>query len=98
MNRDKINILKQVSEKAVAAHVAEKTRLTVAGFKSQERYTMLKDFKAAADAAYAEYSKFTKAQIARELDKIVADERPDREAAARSRSPWKQAKFDAANK
>lgn len=98
MNQAQINILKQVAETAAAAHDAEKTRLTAAGFKSQERYTMLKDLKAAADLAHTEYSKFAKGQIARELDKIITADRPAREAAARSRSAWKQAKFDAANK
>ena len=96
MNQAQIDTLKQVSEAAHAAYESEKARLTEAGFKSQERYTMLKDLKAAADKAHAEYSKFTKGQISRELDKIIAADSPIREAAARARSPWKQAKFDAA--
>lgn len=96
MNQAKIDALKQVSEIAHAALNAEKDRLTAAGFKSQERYTMLKDLKASADKAHAEYSKFAKSQISRELDKIIAADRPAREAAARARSPWKQAKYDAA--
>ena len=80
MNQAKINELKQVSEVAHAAYDAEKARLTEAGFKSQERYTMLKDLKAAADKAHAEYSKFAKGQISKELDKIIAAQAPAQRA------------------
>jgi len=98
MNQAQINILKQIAEAAAAAHDAEKARLTAAGFKSQERYTMLKDLKASADKAHAEYAEFTKGQISHELDKIIAADLPNRQAAARARSPWKQAKYDAAQR
>ncbi len=97
MNTTKINELKQVAEAAQAAYTTEQARLVAAGFKSQERYGLLKAAKAAADQAHAAYAKFAKGQISRELDKIIAADLPARQAAARARSPWKQAKFDAAN-
>ena len=77
---NEINKLKQVAETATSAYDAEKARLTAAGFKSQERYTMLKDLRAVADKAHAEYSKFAKGQIARELDKIIAAQTPAQRA------------------
>ena len=80
MNQAKINELKQASEVAHTAYDAEKARLTAAGFKSQERYTMLKDLKAAADKAHAEYSKFAKGQISKELDKIISAQTPAQRA------------------
>ena len=80
MNQVKINELKQASEVAHAAYNAKKDELTAAGFKSQERYTMLKDLKAAADKAHAESSKFSKGQISRELDKIIAAQTPAQRA------------------
>lgn len=97
MNTNQIEALKQESEVAHAALNSEKARLAAAGFKSAQRYVMLKDLKAAADKAFVEYSKFAKSQIMGELNKIIAADRPARAAAARSRSAWKQAKFDAAN-
>ena len=80
MNRTQIETLKQVSEAAHATLNAEQSRLAAAGFKSQERYTMLKDLKAAADKAHAEYSKFAKGQISLELDKIIATQSPAQRA------------------
>ena len=80
MNQAKIDTLKQVAAKAHEAYTTEQTRLVEAGVKSQERYTMLKDLKAAADKAHAEYSKFAKGQIARELDKIIAAQTPAQRA------------------
>ena len=96
MNQAQINILKQVAAEANAAYNIKKDELTAAGVKSQDRYTMLKDLKAAADKAHAEYSKYARGQINRDLVKIIEADRPNREAAARARSAWKQAKFDAA--
>lgn len=98
MNTTQIAALKQVAEAAAATYETETARLTAAGFRSQQRYTMLKDLKAKVDATHAEYSKFVKGQISRELGKIIASGASARAAAARARSPWKQAKFDAANK
>ena len=98
MNRTQIEALKQVAETAQAAYTAEQARLVAAGFKSADRYAMLKDLKAAADKAHAEYAKFAKGQINRELCKIIAADRPAKQAGERARSAWKQAKFDAANK
>lgn len=98
MNQAKIDALKQVAEQAQAAYDTEKARLVEAGYKSQERYTMLKDLKAAADAAHAEYAKFAKGQIHKELTKIIEADRPAREAANRARSAWKMAKYNAAKK
>ncbi len=97
MNQEKINVLKRAAEVAHAALNAEQARLVDAGFKSQERYTMLKDLKSSADAAHSVYAKFAKGQISRALDDIIEADRPAREAGARGRSAWKQAKFDAAN-
>ena len=88
--------LKAAAEAAGRAYSVENGRLVAAGFKSQERYTMLKDLKAAADAAHAVYAKYTKGQINRELVKIIEADRPARESAARARSAWKQAKYEAA--
>lgn len=95
MNTSKIDALKLISEKAHAALNSEQSRLVDAGFKSAQRYIMLKEFKADADKAHAEYSAFAKGQIKGELNKIIAADRPARAASARSRSAWKQAKFDA---
>jgi len=98
MNTTKIEALKATAEVASAAYEAEKARLTAAGFKSAERYVMLKVLKAAEDAACKVYRDFANGQIKLELNKIIAAGAPARAAAARARSPWKQAKFDAANK
>lgn len=95
MNHAKIESLKAASEAASKAHEDEKGRLAGLGLKSQERYELLKPLKAAANAAHSEYAKFTNGQIKAELNKIIAADLPNRQAAARSRSAWKQAKFDA---
>ena len=76
MNSTQIVALKQVSELAHAALNAEQQRLVAAGFKSQERYAMLKDLKSSADKAHAEYSKFVKSEIMGELKKIIAKQTP----------------------
>lgn len=94
----KIEALKAAASIAGAACAAEKDRLTAAGYKSAERYVMLKDLKAAADAAHNLYRDAANGAIKKELNAIIRAGRPAREAAARARSPWKQAKFDAANK
>lgn len=98
MNEAKINELKVIATEADKAHEDEKARLTSLGLKSQTRYELLKQLKAASDKAHAEYSKFAKNQIAKELDKIIANDLPNRQAAARARSPWKQAKYEAAQR
>ncbi|OGO33086.1 MAG: hypothetical protein A2Z03_02140 [Chloroflexi bacterium RBG_16_56_8] len=98
MNTAKIAELKKIAEQAGAAHEAEKNRLAAQGLKSQVRYELLKPLKASADAAHAEYAKFAKGQISKELNKIIAADLPNRQAAARARSPWKQAKYDAAQR
>jgi hypothetical protein len=95
MNEAKINELKAIAAEAGKAHDDEKARLAGLGLKSQARYELLKPLKAAADKAHAEYVKFAKGQIAKELDKIIAADLPNRQAAARARSPWKQAKYEA---
>ena len=97
MNTTKIAALKQLLDTAASAHDSERDRLAALGLKSGERYLLLKPLKAAVDAANAAYVKFTHGQISGELDAIIEADRPAREAAARARSPWKQAKFDAAN-
>ena len=96
MNAAKIEALKQVAATAHNAYETEQARLVTLGLKSNERYAALKSLKAVADTTHAEYSKFTKGQISRELCAIIASGKPARDAAARARSPWKQAKFDAA--
>ena len=98
MNTTKIAQLKEAAIAAQAVYVLEQQSLVSQGFKSQARYELLKPLKAAADVAFAEYSKFAKGQINKELCAIIASGKPARDAAARARSPWKQAKFDAANK
>lgn len=98
MNTTKIAALKQTLDSAVAAHDAERDRLAAAGMNSKARYEQLKPLKDAVDAANAAYVKFTHGQIRGELYAIIEADRPFREAAARARSPWKQAKFAAANK
>lgn len=97
MNRTKTAELKQALDTAVAAHNAERDRLSALCLNSKARYEQLKTLKADVDAANSAYVKFTNGQICRELDKIIAADAPARAAAARARSPWKQAKFDAAN-
>lgn len=96
MNQAKINELKAIAEAAGKAHDDEKARLASLGLKSQARYELLKPLKAAADKAHAEYAQYAKGQIAKELDKIIAADLPNRQAAARARSPWKMAKYQAA--
>ena len=98
MNQAKINELKAIAAEAGKKYDDEKARLSAIGLKSKERYELLKPLKAAADQAHAEYAKFAKGQIAKELDKIIATDLPNRQAAARARSPWKQAKYDAAQR
>jgi hypothetical protein len=93
----KIEALKQAAAEATAAHDAERDRLAALGLKSGERYLLLKPLKAAADAAHAEYVKAAHGAIKGELNKIIRADAPARAAAARARSPWKQAKFDARN-
>ncbi len=97
MNQAKIDTLKRASEAANGAYESEKARLTAAGLKSQERYAALAPLKASADKAHTAYSKYAANEIKSELDKIINEDRPAREAAARARSPWKQAKFEARN-
>lgn len=97
MDTTKIAALKQVLDAAQAVYVAEQGRLTAAGLKSRQRYEQLKPLKDAVDAANYAYVKFTHGQIGRELNAIIASGRPARDAAARARSPWKQAKFEAKN-
>lgn len=97
MNTTKIAAMKQVLDTAAAAHDAERDRLAALGLNSKARYEQLKSLKAAVDAANSAYVKFTNGQICRKLDAIIAAGAPARAAAARARSPWKQAKFDAAN-
>ncbi len=98
MNTTKIAALKQSLDIAVAVHDAERDRLATIGLNSKARYEQLKPLKAAVDAANSAYVKFTHGQISRELDTIIEAGRPAREVAARARSPWKQAKFDATNR
>ena len=98
MNIAKIEALKQIAAVAENAYTTEQTRLVALGLKSNERYAALKGLKAATNIAHAEYSKFAKGQINRELCAIIAFTKPAHDAAARARSPWKQAKFDAAQK
>ena len=95
MNEAKINELKTIAAAAGKAYDDEKARLVGLGLKSQARYELLKPLKVAADKEHAEYAKFAKGQISKELDKIISADLPNRQAAARARSPWKQAKYDA---
>ena len=95
MNRPKISELKQSAEAAQAAYTAEQSRLVAYGLRSQERYAALQPLKAAADAAHAAYVKVAHAEIKGELNKIIREDAPARAAAARARSPWKQAKHAA---
>lgn len=83
MNQAKINTLQQASEMAHAALNEERARLVAAGFKSAQRYVMLKDLKAAADKAHAEYSKYAKGQINRALCAIIAKQTPAERALGR---------------
>lgn len=96
MNQGKIEILKQKAAQANAAYSARQAELVAAGYKSQERYSMLKELKTAADAAHSEYANFAKGQILKELNEIIAADRPMKEAAARERSAWKMHKYNAA--
>jgi hypothetical protein len=80
MNQAKINELKAASDAAHLALNAEQARLTAEGFKSKQRYVMLKDLKASADLAHAEYAKYTKGQISHALDKIIAVQTPAQRA------------------
>lgn len=92
----KYQVLKQAAEAAQAAYESEQARLAAAGLKSKDRYELLKPLKADLDEKWAAMVKANRDDICRELDKIIEADRPAREAAARARSPWKQAKFDAA--
>lgn len=76
----KHNELKAAAEAAQAAYTNEQSRLIAAGFKSSERYNMLKDLKAAADAAHDVYAKAAKSYVRRELDKIIAAQTPAQRA------------------
>ena len=88
--------LKQALDTAHAAYVAEQSRLTEAGLKSQERYEALKPLKAVVDAANKAYVAAANSAVANKLDKIISADAPRRRAAKLARSPWKQAKAAAA--
>lgn len=92
---DFINPHQAAATAACAAYSAEKDRLTALGYKSADRYVMLKDLKAAEDAACKLARDAATKYIKRELDTIIRAGKPARDAAARARSPWKQAKFEA---
>ncbi len=92
MNEDKIQALKQVAEAAFAAHEAKKAELIEAGMNAAQRRKALKSLHEAKNAAHAEYARFAKGEINRELDKIIAAGAEERREAAIARSPWKQAK------
>ena len=96
MNRKTVAELKTALAAAHTAYAAEYDRLAAAGFNSGARYQALKPLKATVDGCNAAYVKAAHAKIARALDAIIEADRPYREAAARARSPWKQAKWEAA--
>jgi len=83
MNQAKIDALKQIAAAANAAYNTEKDRLTAAGYKSSERYAMLKDLKAEADKTHSAYAAFAKKQISGALDKIIAKQTPAQRAEGR---------------
>lgn len=97
MNKAKIDEMKKQAEVANIAYETEKTRLIELGYKSKDRYEMLKQLKLAVDSAHAAYAAFAKGQIHKELDKIIAADLPIRQEAARARSQWKRAKYEAAS-
>ena len=87
--------LKQAAEQAQAAYEDKKAELVSQGLKSQERYALLKDLKAAADAAQGAYAASAKRGIHTELTKIINGGAPALRAAKIARSPWLQAKLAA---
>lgn len=96
MNTAKIEALKQVAGVAQTAYEVEQAHLVALGLNSKARYPLLKTLKTEADVTAKVYRDFAHGQINKELCAIIASGKPARDAAARARSPWKQAKFDAA--
>lgn len=96
MNTAKIKELEAVAIQKGRKYNAEIERLKAAGVNSNGRYQATKELKAEYDAACAAHAAFAKGQIKKELDKIIAADRPAREEAARARSAWKMAKYKAA--
>lgn len=72
MNQAKIQQLKSVLDAATAAYEEKRDELIAAGFKSKDRYGMLKSLKANQDSANAAYNKYAKGQINMALCKIIA--------------------------
>lgn len=88
--------LKAALDAATLAYNTEQAKLVAQGLNSKARYPLLKDLKAAQDSANSAYVNTAHSAIKKELNKIIAADAPARAAAARSRSAWKQAKYDAA--
>jgi hypothetical protein len=97
MNQAQIATLKQAAAQANEAYTTEQARLVEAGLKSKARYELLKPLKAAADSTAATWAAAVKGKIRKELNKIIREDAPIRAAAARARSPWKMAKYQAEN-
>lgn len=67
----RLDVLKAAAEPAFAAYEAERVRLVAAGFKSQERYALLKDLKAASDTTHRAWVDLSNSLIKRELNKVI---------------------------
>jgi len=98
MNTTKINELKDIYLQAVSIYETEKLRLTNEGVKSKDRYELLKHLKIKVDETHSVYASYTNKQIHKELDLMIAADLPKKQEAARNRSAWKMAKFNAAAK
>lgn len=72
----KLDALKALAEPAFSAYEAERVRLVAAGFKSQERYVLLKDLKAASDTTHRAWVDLSNSLIKRELNKVIRGETP----------------------
>ena len=90
------NELKAIAETAAKAHDDENARLVALGLNSKARYPLLKDLREAKNAAWSAYVTGAHRYVRKELDKMIAADRPARKAAELARSPWKSAKAAAA--
>lgn len=72
--------LKQISDAAAKQYNEEAARLTELGYKSKERYVMLKEFKSALDVAHTATYKASTKHVCNELDKIIAKQTPAQRA------------------
>ena len=90
-----ISVLKTKLDNAVAELNLKIAELKEQGLKSKEVYAQTLELREVMNKANSAYVSAANSSVKKELNKIIAGDLPNRKAAERARSPWKQAKFDA---